>query len=187
VTDSLRAKLLKYAKWVLLVLALAYLFQFVRGLRYKGQDPIGAVFETIAHETLQRQWDGLPQMRVGGAGATNLCARWNFEQLWGQCVAIVVEVRDYLPEYQAIIDREVMKLAKQVRRPCALLPTLRLPNEQQLARNLECNDSKRAFKLQIAVASVTVTGEQPASIDRPHRWSISGSKRLKSYYFEGEF
>ncbi len=157
----LRAKLFRYAKWVVLALALAYLAQFIRGALYKGQSRMGAAFETIAHEALRRQYDGIPQMRVSGAGANPaVCSSWNFEEIWGRCVTVGLHVRDYLPEHQLIVEREVMKLAEQLRKPCVLLPTLGLSNEQQLAHDLECGNFMSSFKLRIWVNSVTVIDDR---------------------------
>jgi hypothetical protein len=186
VTKKNSTRLIKYTKWALLALALAYLAQFIRGALYKGQDPMGAAFETIGHEAFRKQYDGLPQIRVNGAGAAPAqCTWWNFEWTWGRCVAIGLQVRDYLPEHQPIVEREVMKLAEQLRKPCALLPTLGLPNEQQLARDLECGSFLNSFRLRIVVNAVTVISNQgPPS--KPHRWHATNFNYINSYLFKGE-
>ena len=183
-----RTKLFRYAKWVLLALALAYLAQFIRGALYKGQSRMGAAFETIGYEAFRKQYDGLPQMRVVSAAAapySSMCPWWNFESTWGRCVHVRLDVRDYLPEHQPVVEREVMKLAEQLRKPCKLLPTLGLPNEQQLAHDLECGSFRKSFKLQIVVNSVIVRSDQE-NPRTPRMWWVTKVEYLYSYYFKGE-
>jgi hypothetical protein len=164
------AKLFRYAKWALLILALVYLAQFVWEALYKGQSKMGAAFETIAQEALRRQYDGIPQMRVMGANTNpnypySECPFWNFERTWGRCIGVVLGVRDYSPGQRPIVEREVNKLADQLTKPCTLLSTLKLPEEVQLARELECDEFRKSFNLRILVDAVTVDSEHgpPAS------------------------
>ncbi len=189
-TEKTRAKLFKYAKWALLALTLAYLFQFVRGALYKGQSPMGAAFETIAHEALRKQYDGIPQMRVVGANANpnypySECSFWSFEKTWGRCIGVGLGVRDYSPEQNPVVEREVIKLAEQLIKPCTLLPTLKLPDETQLARDLECGSLLDGFKLEIQVVAGTVVDERgPPS--KPHRWQMTNQQIIDIYHFHGE-
>lgn len=186
ITQTIHVKLFRYLKWAVLVLVLAYFIQFMLGAFHKGQSRMGAAFETISHEAFRKQYDGLPQMRVIGADVgPPVCSFWNFEWIWGRCASVVFHVRDYRPEYQPIVEREVMRLAERLHKPCMLLPTLGLPNEKQLALDLECGSSKKAFRLRIHVESVTVDKEQgpPSS---PHRWWVTNRVHLSSYHFKGE-
>jgi hypothetical protein len=183
---NMRARLSRYAKWAVLVLALAYLVQFALAALHKGQSRMGAAFETIGYEVLRKQYDGLPQMRVVGAGANpSQCSFWNFEWTWGRCVSVVVEVRDYAPVQQDIVEREAKKLGEQLRKPCVLLPSLGIPNEEQLARDLGCGRSEKSFKLRVWVNSVTVVGDQGPP-GKPHRWQATNHNHLNSYPFKGE-
>jgi hypothetical protein len=189
----LLTRLFRYVKWAVMALALAYFAQFVWGSLHKGQSRMGSAIETIAHEAFKKQYDGLPQMRVVGAGADpTLCSFWNFEWVWGRCLTIAVDVRDYEPDYQiehlSIVAREVEKLAEQVRRPCNLLVALRLPNGEQLARDLECSSPFQRFRLRIFVYSVTVKDPYaPGPMSKPHRWQIEGPrKHLNTFHFEGD-
>ena len=148
---------------------------------------MGKAFETIGHHAMRKQYDGLPQMRVVRAFAeSNQCSFWNFEWTWGRCVGVSLYVRDYRPEHQPIVEAQVRHLAEQMRKPCTLLPTLGLPSQQELARDLGCGDARKTFKLKILVTSVTVLSE---SVDpaNPHMWRATDHKKLYSYRFQGEF
>lgn len=169
------------------LLALAYLTQFVRSAFYKGQGRMGEAFETIAHATLSRQYDELPQMRIMTAEASSaLCTWWNFEATWGKCVVIALDVRDYRPEHLPVVEREVRRLAEQIRKPCALLKTLGLPGEQKLAQALTCDSAKpgNSFKLRIVVNTVTVVRD-PNPHSKP-RWQAKDRNHLNTYHFKGE-
>ncbi|MDP2793333.1 MAG: hypothetical protein Q8O25_04495 [Sulfurisoma sp.] len=133
-------KILMVAGGLLLTLAMAYLLQLLSTIGEKGQGPMGEAFETIGHHAMRKQYDGLPQMRVVRAYAeSNQCSFWNFEETWGQCVVVALVVRDYRPEHQPIVEAQVRRLAEQIRKPCALLSALGLPNEQELVRDLVTN------------------------------------------------
>lgn len=170
-TDQpLLTRLFRYVKWAVMALALAYLAQFLWAAGHKGQSKMGAAFEIIGYEAFRKQYDGLPQMRVGGGNANpnypySECPFWNFEMAWGRCIGVVLGVRDYSPEQHPVVEREVVKLAEQLTRPCTLLSTLKLPNEAQLARDLECKSQLDDFKLEIKVVAGTVVDERgpPAS------------------------
>jgi len=163
------------------------LLQFLSTIGEKGQGPMGKAFEIIGYHAMRKQYDGIPQMRVVSAFAeSNQCSFWNFEWTWGRCVGVSLYVRDYRPEHQPIVEAEVHRLAEQLRKPCNRLPTLGLPNEQELARDLGCGAGRKTFKLKILVTSVTVLSEHvdPAN---PHMWWAANHKKLYSYHFEGEF
>lgn len=184
-----RTKLYRYAQWTLLALALAYLAQFLWEAGYKGQSKMGDAIETIAHEALSRQYSGIPQMRVMGANTNpnypySECPFWSFERTWGRCIGIGLGVRDYSPEQHHIVEQEVNKLADQLTKPCTLLSTLRLPDEVQLARDMECG-SLVSFKLQIQVVAGTVVSEH-GPLSKPHRWHMTDRKIIKIYQFHGE-
>jgi hypothetical protein len=167
-------------------LVAAYTLQFLSVIFEKGQSPMGKAFETIGHHAMRKQYDGIPQMRVVRAFAeSDQCTFWNFEWTWGRCVGVSLYVRDYRPEHQHIVESQVHRLAEQLRKPCALLPTLGLPNETELARDLGCGPGSKAFKLKIMVTSVSVFSEHvdPAN---PHMWWAANHKKLYSYHFEGE-
>jgi hypothetical protein len=185
VTDNQRTKLPKYAEWALLILALAYFIQFARALLFKGEDRKSNAFENIAYETFQRQYDGIPQMQVSGAeiGPKGpACSLWDFEWTWGNCAMIVLYIRDYRPEQQPTVEREMKRLAEQLRKPCVLLPTLRLPGEQQIARDMECSDFAKSLKLHFRAFAVTVHQEQGPP-GKPHRWWAKNREMLNDYYF----
>lgn len=170
------------------LLAFAHLAQFVRSAFYKGQSPMGEAFETIAHETLSRQYNGLPQMRVmAGSTHPTLCAWWNFEATWGTCASVGLDVRDYRPEHLPIVEREVNRLAGRLRQPCALLKTLGLSDEKKLAQAMTCDGAKpgRHFKLLIRVNAVTVVRD-PNPHNKPHRWQTTDRNHLNTYRFRGE-
>lgn len=189
-TDPDWARLRKYAKWALLILALAYLAQFVRGALYKGQSRMGAAFETIAQEALRRQYDGIPQMRVMGANTNpnypySECPFWNFERTWGRCIGVGLGVRDYSPGQRPIVEREVNKLADQLTKPCTLLSALKLPDEAQLARDMECGSLLGSFKLEIQVVAGMVVDERGTS-SKPHRWQMTNHQIINIYHFHKE-
>lgn len=192
--QSLLSRLRRYTKWLLTILILAYSVQFMwLALWFKGQSPMGSALETIAHETLRRQYDGLPQMRVVGAGADPaLCSFWNFEGVWGRCLTLAVDVLGYESDYQTehprIVAKAVEKLAERVRRPCDLLVSLGLPDQIQLARDLKCSSPLKRFRLQIFVYSVIVKDpDVPGPMGKPHRWQIDGRRQhLNTYHFEGK-
>lgn len=168
-------------------IVLAYSAQFLWGGMHKGQSDDDFAWEILAHETLSRQYDGVPQMRIAGAGAPpTVCDQWNFEGFWGRCVSIGLDVRDYKPDYHPIVEREVMQLASQLRKPCTLVPALGFPNESDLMRKLGCNSSHKTFKLRIWVNSVTVAVDAGPPT-RPNRWSPKTSEDLISYQFTGTF
>ena len=166
---------------------LSYSSQFLWGAMHKGQSEEGFAWEVLAHEVLSRQYDGIPQMRIAGADAPpSLCDQWNFEGFWGRCLSIGLDVRDYKPEYQPIVEREVRQLATQLQQPCALVPTLGLPRESDLMRKLGCGGFHKTFKLRIWVNSVTVAYESGPP-DRPNRWFPKTREHLVSYHFDGVF
>ncbi|MCX7180567.1 MAG: hypothetical protein NTX56_18005, partial [Proteobacteria bacterium] len=164
----------------------AYALQFFSAIGEKGQGPMGKAFETIGYHALQKQYNGIPQMRVVRAFAeSNQCSFWNFEWTWGRCVGISLYVRDYRPEQQSILDAQVHLLAEQLRKPCTLLTTLGLPNEREIARDLGCSQSKRTFKLLIVATSVKLLSERSDDAN-PQGWWAADHKKLYSYYFQGE-
>lgn len=172
---------------LLLMVAWAYLLQFLWLIGDKGQSPMGLAFETIGHHAMRKQYTGMPQMRVVRAFAEpNQCSFWTFEATWGRCVGVGLDVRDYQLEHQPIVDAQVRLLAKQMRKPCVLVRELGLPNEQELVRDLGCGTNTGTFKLKILVTSVTVLSDQsdPAN---PHMWWATNHKKLYSYHFEGKF
>jgi hypothetical protein len=180
-------KIERIALALLITIALAYSAQFFWGAMHKGQSNDDFAWEVLAHEALSRQYSGIPQMRIAGSAVPpNLCDYWNFEGFWGRCVTIGLNVRDYKPEHLPIVEREVARLASQLRKPCALVSTLDLPDASNLRRKLGCGGFHKTFKLQIGVTSVTVAYES-ASPDRPNRWFPKTAEKLISYHFEGEF
>lgn len=180
-------KIMVVAGGLLLALAAAYLLQLLSTIGEKGQGPMGKAFETIGHHAMRKQYDGIPQMRVVRAFAESAqCSFWNFEETWGRCVGVSLHVRDYRPEHQPIVDAQVRRLAEQLRRPCTLVRTLGLPNEQELARDLRCGTGNKAFKLKILVTSITLRSEQVDSFN-PHMWHATNRNDLYSYHFQGEF
>lgn len=171
---------------LLLALATAYLLQFLSTIGEKGQGPMGKAFETIGFHAMRKQYDGIPQMRVVRAFAESVqCSFWNFEWTWGRCVGVSLYVRDYRPEHRPIVEAQVQRLAEQMRRPCALVATLSLPNEQELSRDLGCDSNRKSFKLKILVTSVTVLSEQNDSAN-PRMWWATNHEKLFSYFFQGE-
>lgn len=135
ITGSSWTKVFRYAKWTLLTLVLAYFFLVMWMAFYsKAQSRMGMAFETIAHETLLREYgNNLPQMQVFIADAApGACSVWNFEAVWRRCVVVVLYVRDYRPEYFSGVEREVKKLAEKLRKPCEQLSKLKFDNQQQL-------------------------------------------------------
>lgn len=180
------ARLFGYLKTVLLILVLAYVCQILwMMLNGKAQDRMGTAFEAIAHETLLRQHNGSPQMQVATANAgSSLCPIWNFEGIWGRCVVVVLNVRDYLPDYQPMVEREAMLLVEQLRKPCVLLSKLGLPNRQQLSRNLECGVSKKPFRLRVLVNAVEVN-ERLRFSNKPHAWAVTRRSKISEYHTKG--
>lgn len=174
----------------LCVLVIAYAYEFVwRVMDGKGQYKTDYAWEVLAHETLSRQYQGIPEMRVTyGKPSHQLCNFWNFEAILGGCITVKIglDVRDYRPEFRPIVEREVERLADQMRTPCRLLPRLGLLNEAELANDIGCNRSGKRFKLHFWVNHVTVTSER-GPLDRPNRWSLSTVKHLYTTDFiEGE-
>ena len=62
-------KIVRAVAWVILAIGSAYFAQFFWGAIHMGQGKNDYVWELLAHETLSRQYNGLPQMRVVGGGA----------------------------------------------------------------------------------------------------------------------
>lgn len=179
-------KLVSIGRWLFLALLAAYTVQFLSNIGEKGQGRMGRAFETIGYHAMQKQYDGLPQMRVVRAFAeSHQCSFWNFEWTWGQCVGVSVYVRDYRPEHQPIVETQVRRLAEQLRKPCVLLPTLGLSDEKTLMRDLGCGVGREAFRLEIVITSVTVLSDKEDPMD-PHMWWATDHKKLFSYHFEGE-
>ena len=172
---------------LLLLLATAYLLQFLSTIGEKGQGPMGKAFEIIGYHALQQQYDGIPQMRVVRAFAESVqCSFWNFEWTWGRCVVVGLDVRDYRPEHRLIVEAQVRRLAAKMRKPCTLLPTLGLSNEQELARDLGCGVARKDFRLTILVSSVTLRSEVVDKFN-PRMWHAMNRQELFSHRFEGEF
>ena len=147
---------------------------------------MGKAFETIGYHALQKQYNGIPQMRVVRAFAeSNQCSFWNFEWTWGRCVVVSEDVRDYRPEQDHIVDAQVRALAATLRQPCKLLSILGLPEEKNLSRNLGCGTDRKGFKLKLLVSSVSLASDQVDPID-PHMWYAVNRKQLRSFQFEGE-
>lgn len=171
----------------LCALVISYVFEFVWVAVDKGQTQKDYAWEVIAHETLVRQHHGIPQMRIGDAGPVrSLCEFWNFEAIWGRCITIAVEVRDYKSEYQKIVEQEIGRFVDQMRTPCHLISTLALENKSILMENIGCNGWRKDFRFRVWVNSVTVAGEK-GPLDRPNRWSLNSVKHLyTTVFFEGE-
>lgn len=179
-------KIMVVAGGLLLALAAAYLLQLLFSVG-SGESPMSRAFETIGRHTMRKQYDGLPQIRVVRAfTGPSQCAFWNFEATWGRCVGVGLYVRDYRPEHQSIVEAQFQTLAEKMRKPCTLLPTLGLPNEQELARDLGCGGGRKSFKLNISITSVTVLSEQVNPRD-PYMWHAADHKKLYSYQIKGEF
>lgn len=167
---------------IFLILVLAYSLQLLWMMFFfKGQSQMGKAFQTIAQRSFQRHHDELPQMRILTADASpGICSFWNFEWAWRRCAVVVIQVRNYQPEYshQPIVEQEVIRLAELIRTPCTLLPSLRLSDEQQLSRDLNCGSYKKSLKLQLRVESVMAD-------DKWHVTSITRRQLLNDYYFDG--
>jgi len=171
---------------LLVVLAMAYLLQFLSAIFEKGQGPMGKAFETIGYHAMRSQYGGIPQMRVVRAFAeSDQCSFWNFEWTWGSCVGVSLYVRDYQDEQKPIVEAQVQRLGDRLRRPCALLRALALPNEAELARDLGCDKGRRIFKLQILVTAITLANERDDPAD-PRGWWATNHHKLYSYFFRGE-
>lgn len=150
------------------------------------QSPESRAFATIGHHTLRKQYDGIPQMRVVTAfiGSTQ-CSFWNFEATWGRCVAVSINVRDYRPEHQTVVDTQARLLGEQLSKPCALLPALNLPDTHNLSQALGCDAGRKTFKLKISVTAVRVNNEKTNPSD-PYMWSAYDHRHLHTYVLRGE-
>lgn len=179
---------LRVVVWGLLVFLALYVLEYFWGGIHKGQTKSDYAWESVAHETLSRQYSGMPQMRIAGGGQSpTVCNFWSFEGFWGHCVSLGLNVRDYRAEDMLIVEREVKRLADQMREPCRLLPTLALPDAENPARDLGCGGWRKQFKLRIRVNSVTVADER-GSLDRPRRWTTKSTNHLYTTDFvKGEF
>lgn len=168
----------------LAALSMAYLLQALFSVG--DQSPESRAFVTMGHLAMRKQYDGIPQMRVVRAfvGPTQ-CAFWNFEATWGHCVGIGLDVRDYKPEHQTIVDTQVRLLGEQLRKPCELLPTLSLPDAHNISQALGCDAGRRTFKLKIHVTAVKVGNEQTNPTD-PYMWSAWDHQNLYTYILRGE-
>ncbi|WP_157272512.1 hypothetical protein [Azonexus hydrophilus] len=181
----------KMVIFVIGVFFVAYFIQFVWfAMDSKGQYQDDYAWEVLAHETLSRQYQGVPEMRVTyGKPTHRFCDFWSFEAIWGNCLTVKIglDVRDYRPEYKSTVEREVARLIGQLSKPCKLLSTLALEHESDLAKIIGCNSRRKFFKLHIWVNEVTVGGER-GPVDRPNRWSINTAKHLYTTdFFEGAF
>lgn len=189
-TILIRTRLLRYVKWALAVLVLIYLFQIPWMVFHgKGQSRMGQAFETIAYEAFRNQHDALSKMQVFTADAgPGLCSFWNLEGIWGHCVVVVIHVRDYEPNYLPIVEREVVKLADQLRRPCDLLTKIEPADKQLLLRQLECEGYRinSSFKLRIVVNAVAVDDKREPSNRPPYRWTVTKRNELIEFNFKGE-
>jgi hypothetical protein len=140
----------------------------------------------MGHQALRNHYNGIPEMRVVRAfvGPTQ-CAFWNFEATWGRCVGVSLHVRDYKPEYQAVVDAQARQLGEQLRKPCALLPTLNLPDAHNISQALGCDAGRKTFKLKIYVTAVTVINEKTNPSD-PYMWWAMDHQKLQTYILKGE-
>jgi hypothetical protein len=181
-------RFLRGLMWGLLMLLAMYVVEYFWGGIHKGQTKSDYAWESIAHETLSRQYSGMPQMRIAGGGQSpTVCNFWSFEGFWGHCVSLGLNVRDYRAEDMPIVEREVKRLVDQMREPCRLLPTLALPDAENLAREVGCGGWRKKFKLRIRVNSVTVANER-GPLDRPRRWTTKSTNHLYTTDFvEGQF
>ena len=168
----------------LAALLMAYLLQALFSVGDQGQ--ISKAFVAIGDHAFRNQYNGAPQMRVVRAfeGPTQ-CAFWNFEATWGQCVGIRLDVRDYKPEHQAVVDAQARQLGERLRKPCELLPMLNLPDAHNISQALGCDTGKRNFKLKIHLTAVTVINEKTNPSD-PYMWAARDHQNLHTYMFKGE-
>lgn len=183
-------KYLYKISFLLGVIVIAYTYEFVwLVMDSKGQYKTDYAWEVIAHEALSRQYHGEPQMRATYGKPSSLqCNLWNFEVIWGSCITVKigVDIRDYRPEYLPIVEREIALLAKKIRTPCRLLPTLGLASEAELARDIGCNSWRKRFGLYFWINEVTVVSET-GPLERPNRWTLDTVKHLyTTELIEGE-
>lgn len=168
----------------LAALSMAYLVQALFSVG--GQSRETRAYATIGHLAMLKQFSGIPQMRVVRASTGPAqCSFWNFEATWGRCVGIGLDVRDYKPEHQTVVDTQVRLLGEQLRKPCELLPTLNLPDAHNISQALGCDAGRRTFKLKIHVTAVKVANEQTNPTD-PYMWSAWDHQKLHTYIFRGE-
>jgi hypothetical protein len=183
VTDKEAVK----ARWIVAGTAALLTAYLVQALFSVGdQSPESRAFVTMGHLAMRKQYNGIPQMRVVRAfvGPTQ-CAFWNFEATWGRCVGIGLDVRDYKPEHQAVVDAQARLLGEQLRKPCELLPTLNLPDAHNISQALGCDAGRRTFKLKIHVTAVTVINEETNPSD-PYMWRAMDHQNLYTYILRGE-
>jgi len=176
--------------YLLGLLVIAYAYEFVwLAMDSKGQYQTDYAWEVLAHEVLSREYHGEPQMRVTYAKPSfQRCNFWIFETVWGGCVSVKIgiDVRDYRSEYRAIVEREVERLAEQMRRPCRLLLGIGLENEAKLAKNIGCNSIRKRFGFYFWINEVSIVSEK-GPLERPNRWSPNMVKHIYTTEFiEGE-
>lgn len=175
------------ARWLVAGTAAILTAYLVQALFSVGdQSPESRAFVAMGHLAMRKQYDGMPQMRVVRAfvGPTQ-CAFWNFEATWGHCVGVGLDVRDYKPEHQAVVDTQARLLGEQLRKPCVLLSTLDLPDAHNISQALGCDAGRRTFKLKIHVTAVKVSNEIANPSD-PYMWAAWDHQKLHTYILKGE-
>lgn len=178
---------LSRTRWTLAGIATLLTAYLLQGLFSVGdQSPESRAFATIGHHALRKQYDGIPQIRVVDAfiGPTQ-CSFWNFEATWGRCVAVSIQVRDFRTEHQALVDTQARLIGEQLRKPCALLSTLNLPDSHNLSQALGCDASRKPFKLKIGVTAVRVSNEK-GNPSNPYRWQAYDHQKLYTFVLRGE-
>ncbi len=178
---------LSRTRWVLAGMATLLVAYLLQGLFSVGdQGAFSKAMLEIGHHTLQKQYKGIPEMRVVSAfeGATQ-CSFWNFEATWGHCVGVSIDVRDYKPEHQAVVDTQARLLGEQLRKPCELLPSLNLPDSHNLSQALGCDESRKTFKLKIGVTAVRVANEK-GNRSSPYMWHAYDHQKLYTHVLRGE-
>ena len=172
------------------IIFFAYFCEFIWLLMdSNGQYKSDYAWEVLAHETLRQQYHAKPQIRVSyGKTSRSQCNFWNFEAVWGGCIAVKigVDVRDYHPENLTIVEREVAHLAEKMRTPCHLIQTLGLANEIELGNEIGCKSKRKRFALYFWINEVTVVSES-GPLERPNRWTANTVKHIyTTELIEGE-
>jgi hypothetical protein len=147
-----------------------YAYQFIVSSMDKGPMRLGGALRMLGFHAAERLNTEEPRIKVVRAwGEAFRCDAWNFEETWGRCANIWVEVKDYDPTQRAAVERRIFMLAKQLSEPCKLNEELALEHKERISEFLECNSNWKPFRITMKVRSVKLLSDKINPAD-PFMW-----------------
>lgn len=148
-----------------------YAYQFIVSSMDKGPMALGDALQILGFHAAERLNTEEPRIRVVRAwGQAYRCDAWNFEQTWGRCANVRVEVKDYDPTQMAAVERRIETLAKQLSEPCKLNESLALESKERISKLLKCDSNWKPFRITMKVRSVRLLSDKINPAD-PFNWS----------------